>query len=166
MAVAGVIRSVQREFREAADDLPASYRAAHHQLVTAPGVVGASISVWLECAAEIAAARVVLAEALVVAGDMDEAERLARQECEVLAPVGHPAFPDACITLAIVGSAGDWVDAAIHAWESDPFLLLFYRILGLDTAAARLEAAGMAVEAERCRTAERQKGSLVLTTSN
>jgi tetratricopeptide (TPR) repeat protein len=114
----------------------------------------------------VAAACVPLAEALVAAGDMDHSERVAREACKVLAPIGHPAFPCACITLAITGS-GEWVDTAIHAWESDPFLLPFYKILGLETAASRLEAAGMAAEAERCRTAaERQRGSLVLTTSN
>jgi len=120
---------------------------------------------------DVAAARLALAEALVVAGDIDEAERLARQAHEVLAPTGHPAFADACITLAIVewrrdGSAGEWVDSALHRWETDTFLLPFVRIMDMETAAARFEAAGLPEAAVRCRTAVgRQRENLVLTTS-
>lgn len=122
-------------------------------------------------ALRIAGARADLAEALVVAGDIDQAERLARQAHEVLAPTGHPDVAGACITLAIVewkrsGSPGRWVDAAMHRWETDTFLLPFARIRALEIAATRLEAASMDEAAVRCRTgASRQRENLVLAAS-
>ena len=106
-------------------------------------------------AAEIATAQGSLAEALLEAQRVDEAEQLARTACDVLAPRCHPNAAGSLITLAIVSrerqpeAASAYLEEALRLISEAPLLKIASKARFLEGEAARLERYGLVFQAKQ-----------------
>jgi tetratricopeptide (TPR) repeat protein len=144
----GAIRRSGGKLREAIADLSAAAAVCEHE------VPGDEV--------KLAGTQARLADTLTEAGDLEQAEPLARQAQEVLAAAGHPDCAGACITLAVIGwrkdgSPGGYVGAALRCWQAATLLLPADKARDMEEAARRLESAGLVDAAAQCRAAAEQQ---------
>jgi tetratricopeptide (TPR) repeat protein len=104
----------------------------------------------------VAVARGKLADALAASGAWEEAERMVAPAYERLAAAGHPEAAAASITLAVVswrktGAAGSEVEAALRIWSANQILAPADKAREMELAGRKLDAAGYAEGAARCR---------------
>ena len=106
----------------------------------------------------IAIAQSNLAEVLLDAGNLDEAESLVHEAWRELSAVNHPDAAGASVTLALISwrkkrTTYAWLDQALHRIDEAPLVLHANKARFLESAAVRLEKDGLLEEADRFRLA-------------